>query len=119
TTISDQSSTYSELAQTSITSSQSIGLQSVQTSINLNKEKLKNIQVICLTTDAWASLNNQSFITHNAHYMDDNTKLEYESLSCQVQGISIRKDNQELVMNTQYSELAGSETIWKDFDKSE
>lgn len=82
TTISDQSSTYSELAQTSITSSQSIGLQSVQTSINLIKEKLKNIQVICLTTDAWASLNNQSFITHNAHYMDDNTKLSIILLGC-------------------------------------
>jgi len=38
------------------------------------KHKLKNIQAICLTTDAWTSINNQSFIALTVHYIDDNTK---------------------------------------------
>jgi len=46
------------------------------------KHKLKNIQAICLTTDAWISINNQSFIALTAHYIDDNTKLSSILLGC-------------------------------------
>lgn len=47
---------------------------------------------------------------------DRKYEIAYESLSRKVQGISIGKDSQEPEINTPYSEPAGSETIWKDFD---
>ncbi|KAF0752819.1 protein FAM200B-like, partial [Aphis craccivora] len=38
-----------------------------------NRKTIAN--TICLTTDAWTSINNQSFIALTAHYTDDNTNL--------------------------------------------
>lgn len=48
---------------------------------------------------------------------DRKYEIAYESLSRKVQGISIGKDSQELEINTPYGEPAGSDTIWKDFDR--
>ena len=39
------------------------------------KNKLKNIKYIALTTDAWTSIAQKSFITVTAHFMDEDCKL--------------------------------------------
>lgn len=38
-------------------------------------------QAICLTTDAWTSINNKSFIAITAHYIDTNTNMRSNLLS--------------------------------------
>lgn len=45
--------------------------------------KLENVPAICLTTDAWTSINNSSFIAVTAHYIDvKNAKLCSNLLGC-------------------------------------
>ncbi|CAH1980202.1 unnamed protein product [Acanthoscelides obtectus] len=46
------------------------------------KIKLNKAQAVCVTTDAWTSRNNESYIALMAHYIDDNSKLCSSTLGC-------------------------------------
>lgn len=46
------------------------------------RESLSKIAAICLATDGWTSLNNESFIGITAHYIDKQTKLCSSLLGC-------------------------------------
>jgi hypothetical protein len=47
------------------------------------KNKLKNVTPVCLTTDAWTSINNESYVAVTAHYIDDDTKMSSILIGCQ------------------------------------
>lgn len=57
--------------------------QLYQTSVNNVNLKFKNITAICLTTDAWTSINNDSYVAVTAYYIDENTKMSTTLLRCQ------------------------------------
>lgn len=64
------------------TISNSLIPQLYQTAVNVLNIKFKNVSAICLTTDAWTSINNDSYVALTAHYIDDNTKLTSFFLGC-------------------------------------
>uniref|UniRef100_A0A6P7F9Q3 Zinc finger BED domain-containing protein 4-like n=1 Tax=Diabrotica virgifera virgifera TaxID=50390 RepID=A0A6P7F9Q3_DIAVI len=44
--------------------------------------KINNAQAVCLTTDAWTSRANESYIAVTAHYIDEHSKLCSSTLGC-------------------------------------
>jgi len=44
------------------------------------KNTLKNVSAVCLTTDGWASRNNQSFVAVTAHFVDPENITELSSV---------------------------------------
>ncbi|XP_073995761.1 E3 SUMO-protein ligase ZBED1-like [Rhodnius prolixus] len=46
------------------------------------KSKFNEVNAVCLTTDCWTSVNNESFIAITAHYIDQNTNLQTHLLKC-------------------------------------
>ena len=51
----------------------------VQSSV---KEDMSKAQEVCITTDGWTSMNNDSFIAITAHFIDNNTILKNYLLDC-------------------------------------
>lgn len=52
-----------------------------RTSANV-KEKIKDAFAICITTDAWTSLNNHSFVGVTAHWIDADMEMASNLLEC-------------------------------------
>lgn len=51
--------------------------------LNEMKSQIReNVVSVCLTTDCWTSLNNQSFIAISAHYLDIDFELKSVLLEC-------------------------------------
>ncbi|XP_073973000.1 E3 SUMO-protein ligase ZBED1-like [Rhodnius prolixus] len=46
------------------------------------KSRFNEVNAVCLTTDCWTSVNNESFIAITAHYIDQNTNLQTHLLKC-------------------------------------
>lgn len=46
------------------------------------KEDIKTAEAVCVTTDGWTSINNDSFIAVTAHFIDKNIKLKSYLLGC-------------------------------------
>jgi len=49
------------------------------------KNQLKNVLAVCITTDGWTSLNNESFVAATVHFIDpsnDETQLSSVLLGC-------------------------------------
>lgn len=47
--------------------------QLYESTIEIIKNKLKNVTPICLTTDTWTSINNESYIAITAHFINEET----------------------------------------------
>lgn len=65
------------------TVSNSLLPQLYETTVENIKNKFKNVTSICLTTDAWTSINNESYVAVTAHYIDGDTKMLSVLLGCQ------------------------------------
>lgn len=51
--------------------------------LNDMKQQIKeNVLSVCLTTDCWTSINNQSFIAITSHYLDNDFKFKSVLLEC-------------------------------------
>ena len=50
--------------------------QNLETAVQNIKRQLENVSAICLTTDGWTSIINQSFVTVTIHFI--NPKKDYE-----------------------------------------
>lgn len=48
----------------------------------MNEQMKENAISVCLTTDCWTSINNQSFIAITAHYLDKDFKFKSILLEC-------------------------------------
>jgi hypothetical protein len=46
------------------------------------KQKIEKTPAVCLTTDGWTSINNESFISITMHYIDENFELSSHLLEC-------------------------------------
>lgn len=49
------------------TVSNSLLPQLYESTVDTIKNKLKNVTAVCLTTDAWTSINNESYVAITAH----------------------------------------------------
>ncbi|XP_055904989.1 zinc finger BED domain-containing protein 4-like [Eupeodes corollae] len=68
------------------------------------KTKIENAPAICLTTDAWTSINNQSFIAVTAHYIDsESAQLCSNLLGCTEYNQSHSSDNMCAFLKDQIS----------------
>lgn len=65
------------------TVSNSLLPQLYESTVDTIKNKLKNVTAVCLTTDAWTSINNESYVAVTAHYIDDDTKMSSILIGCQ------------------------------------
>ncbi|XP_025410795.1 zinc finger BED domain-containing protein 1-like [Sipha flava] len=57
--------------------------QLYESTVDNIKNKLKNVTAVCLTTDAWTSINNEYYVAVTAHYIDDDTKMSSILIGCQ------------------------------------
>lgn len=48
------------------------------------QDKIKEAFAVCITTDGWTSLNNESFLAITAHWLNENTQLCSNLLGCVV-----------------------------------
>lgn len=51
--------------------------------VNEIKSEIQKASAICLTTDAWTSQTNQSYMAVTAHFIDEETKLQSKLLCCE------------------------------------
>lgn len=47
------------------------------------KQKLSNVEAVCLTTDGWTLIKNESFMAVTAHFINSDNKLDSALLTCQ------------------------------------
>lgn len=57
------------------------------------EEHVEKADAVCITTDSWTSLNNDSFIAVTAHYLDERTQLKSFLLDCVQYSASHTADN--------------------------
>lgn len=65
------------------TVSNSLMPQLYKSTVDTIKNKLKTVKAICLTTNAWTSINNESYVAVTVHYLDDDTKMSSILIGCQ------------------------------------
>ncbi|XP_025425945.1 zinc finger BED domain-containing protein 4-like [Sipha flava] len=59
---------------------QSLLPQMFDMTIECVKDRLKNVEAVCLTTDGWTSRTNQSFISLTAHFIDPKNETVVSSV---------------------------------------
>lgn len=64
------------------TLSSSLLLQEYNMTLQIVKINLQEAEAVCLTTDTWTSINNESFIAITAHYLNSVVQLRSALLSC-------------------------------------
>lgn len=62
------------------TVSQSLLPQMYEMTLERVKDQLKNVSAVCITTDGWTSMNNQSFIAVTAHFIDPKNETQLSSV---------------------------------------
>lgn len=67
------------------TVTQSLLPQMYEMTIERVKDQLKNVSAVCMTTDGWTSLNNESFVAVTVHFVDpkNETQLSSVLLGCE------------------------------------
>ncbi|XP_008182425.1 zinc finger BED domain-containing protein 6-like [Acyrthosiphon pisum] len=67
------------------TVTQSLLPQMYEMTIERVKDQLKNVSAVCMTTDGWTSLNNESFVAVTVHFIDpeNETQLSSVLLGCE------------------------------------